>query len=66
MEKKRMALITQTDALTLVAEYAEKFPINAGDTYTRSVGTILRELMIDILNNVPVTAWIDKAEREGE
>ena len=61
---KKIALISQTDALNHIANYAEKYPVNSCDKYTRSVGILLREMMIDILQNVSVTAYIVQSGKE--
>ena len=61
---KKMPLISQSDALNLIANYAEKYPVNSCDKYTRSVGILLREMMIGILQNVSVTAYIEQTQGE--
>ena len=61
---KKMPLISQADTLNLIANYAEKYPVNSCDTYTRSVGVLLRNIMIDILQNVSVTAYIEQTQGE--
>ena len=61
---KKMPLISQADTLNLIANYAEKYPVNSCDTYTRSVGMLLRDMMIDILQNVSVTAYIEQSGKE--
>ncbi len=61
---KKMPLISQADILNLIAEYAEKYPTNSCDKYTRSVGRLLREMIIDILQNVSVTAYIEQTQGE--
>ena len=61
---KKIALISQADALNLIAGYAEKYPVNSCDTYTRSVGRLLRAMLIDILQNVSVTAYIEQSGKE--
>lgn len=61
---KKIPLISQANTLNLIANYAEKYPTNSCDKYTRSVGALLREMMIDILQNVSITAYIEQTQGE--
>lgn len=55
---EQVNLISQSDVLDLIANYAEKYPINSCDTYTRSIGNLLSSMAIDMIKNVPIKATL--------
>ena len=50
-------LISQDEVLTKIREYAQKYPINSRDRRISDTGHIIREIMFDIFQNIPIRAY---------
>ena len=51
-------LILQRDVMNLLNDYADKYPLASCDKTTRQIGSLLRQIMLDVLMEVPITASI--------
>jgi hypothetical protein len=51
-------LILQRDIMNLLSDYADKYPLASCDKTTRRIGALLRQIMLDVLMEVPITASI--------
>lgn len=51
-------LILQRDIMNLLNDYADKYPLASCDKTTRQIGALLRQIMLDVLMEVPITASI--------
>lgn len=51
-------LILQRDIMNLLNDYADKYPLASCDKTTRQIGALLRQIMLDVLTEVPITARI--------
>ena len=58
-------LILQRDIMNLLNDYADKYPLASCDKTTKQIGALLRQIMLDVLMEVPITATI-YTERESE
>lgn len=56
---ERISLVSQMDMLELIAKYAQRYPTNSCDIYTRSTGNLLSKIFIDLIQNVPIRATLE-------
>ena len=55
----KTALISQDDVLAKIRDHAQKYPINSKDRRISDTGHIIREIMFDVYQNVPIRCRIE-------
>ena len=62
----KIDLVSQTDVLERIREYAKRYPLHSRDKRISDTGYLIREIMADVFQNVPVRGHMEENEPQTD